>query len=84
MPSSADTICEYAVAWPWPCADVPALSVALPSWCTSTSEYSPPAAAGDLDVERDADAELLDVAALAARRLLGEQLVVAGDARAPR
>ena len=33
---------------------------------------------GDLDVGRQADAELHGVAALAARRLLGAQLVVAG------
>ena len=46
MPSSPETSCEYAVAWPWPCADVPAFTVALPSGCTSTSAYSllePPA-----------------------------------------
>ena len=26
MPSSPDTICENAVAWPWPCAEVPAFT----------------------------------------------------------
>ena len=53
MPSSAATICEYAVAWPWPCADVPAFTVAVPSSCTSTvGELAPGAAGGDLDVHR--------------------------------
>ena len=34
------------VAWPWPCDDVPALTVAVPSSWTSTEPYSlaaPPA-----------------------------------------
>ena len=31
-----------AVAWPWPCADVPAAIVAEPSACTVTEPYSLP------------------------------------------
>ena len=50
-----------------------------------TAPYSLGAAAGgDLDVRGDADAEQRPVAALAAARLLGAELVVAGEACRPR
>ena len=42
MPSWSDAIIEKLVAWPWPCADVPDRTVAVPSACTSTWPYSLP------------------------------------------
>ena len=41
-PNWSAAICENAVAWPWPCAEVPALTVIMPSSCTSTSANSAP------------------------------------------
>ena len=41
-PSWSATICVNAVAWPCPCADVPAFTVTRPSSCTSTSANSEP------------------------------------------
>ncbi len=46
MPVRDETIMANAVWWPWPCADVPAMTVAEPSAWTSTAPYSlapPPA-----------------------------------------
>ena len=67
------TSCAYAVSWPWPCEEVPAVhrdrAVVLD---LAGAELG--AEAGPLDVGAEPDAELHDVAALAPRRLLGAQL----------
>ena len=42
MPSRSLTSMANAVAWPWPCADVPAEMVAEPSACTVTEPNSLP------------------------------------------
>ena len=44
MPSSASTSMAQAVWWPWPCAELPVYTVAVPSPCTISREVSPPAA----------------------------------------
>ena len=67
MPSWSATIMANAVAWPWPWADVPAVTVAVPSSWTSTEPYSladPPAVISTY--VRHADAEQHPVAALGA------------------
>ena len=59
MPSRSATIIENDVAWPWPWAEVPDITVAEPSsWICDRAELRA-AEAGDLDVRRDADAEQL-------------------------
>ena len=42
IPSRSATSIENAVGWPWPCPDVPAAMVAVPSACTVTEPNSPP------------------------------------------
>ena len=70
-------------AWPWPCPDVPAAMVAVPSACTVTEPYSSAAARRDLDVDADPDAELHAVARRPPGGLLRAQPVVAGDLAVP-
>ena len=46
MPSSAEASIDHAVAWPWPCGEVPVNTVARPSGRTSMRACSlPPVAA---------------------------------------
>ena len=40
MPSSSLASIAHAVAWPWPCGEVPVRIVALPSGWTSTVAFS--------------------------------------------
>ena len=42
MPSSDSTICDHEVACPWPCGEVPVITVTLPVGCTRTVEVSQP------------------------------------------
>ena len=35
-------ICDHDVAWPWPCGDVPVMTVTLPVGCMRTVELSQP------------------------------------------
>ena len=44
MPSSASTSMAQAVWWPWPCAELPVYTVAVPSPCTTSRAVSPAAA----------------------------------------
>ena len=38
------TICDHDVAWPWPWADEPVITVAVPVGCTRTIDDSQPPA----------------------------------------
>ena len=77
MPSVPVTSCAYAVSWPWPCEDVPAVTTAVPS-SSDLAGAELGAEAGPLDVGAEAEAELDHVAAVAPRLLVGAQLLVAG------
>ncbi len=88
-PVRSDTIIAHVVSWPCPNGVAPLRTRSRRPSSSSTAPNSVPRrAGGDLDVDRDADAERDRVAGRPAARLLGPQLVVAGGgerlARAPR
>jgi hypothetical protein len=39
-PSTPDVSWANAVSWPWPCGEVPVLTVTVPSGCASTAANS--------------------------------------------
>ena len=83
MPSWSATIMANDVAWPWPCADVPTMTVAVPSGWTSTSAVLAAAAAGgDLDVACSRRCRAATRSPRSRRAgLLGRRAVVVGDPR---